>query len=303
MRIVFLLMMMFSEIAIADEFVQPKRGAKPTAYDSNGNAIYKLIDLESRFQNGSPSPIVYKGTKSIEGEFPEVGFLGFCTATAVGPRVIYTAAHCVNNGQKVNWKMRKNQVSYPATCQKHPQYNDNTVFNDYAFCLLDGKLPDDTIFASFNIKGGPSDGAEALLNGFGAPNLGTHFWGKAVVDNTRAQDIVTCGPANLGGGDSGGSFFKWTTDRNSPEKHIIDGTNSRAGGGCSYFNSTSHPNFIAWAKPFADDRGLTICGVNKDCLGPPVDPNKCLEEKSFVSWVKKELGIAESQLALCLSKP
>lgn len=301
MYLILLLVLVFCPRVLADEFVKPKRGATPTGYDLKGNPIYKLIDLESKF-DGSLSPMVYKGTKSVDGEFPEVGFLGFCTATAVGPKVIYTAAHCVSNGQKVNWKMRKNQVSYSGVCAKHPQYNNNTTFNDYAFCILDATLPADTVFASFNIKGGPSDGDEALVNGFGAPNLGSHFWGKAVIDNTRAQDIVTCGPANLGGGDSGGSFFKWSVDRENPEKHIIDGTNSRAGGGCSYFNSTSHANFIAWAKPFAEDRGVDICGVTKDCL-KPIDPNKCLEEKSFVAWVKKELGIAEKQLALCLSKP
>lgn len=175
-----------------------------------------------------------------------MGFLGFITATAVGPNVIYTAAHCVSNGQKVNWKMRKNGVTYKGTCGKHPDYNDRTVFNDYAFCILDEQLPPDTVFASFNIT--DSFSSEALLNGYGAPNLGTHYWGKAEYKRTSGQDIVTCGPANLGGGDSGGSFLIWTSDRGNARAHIIYGTNSRAGGGCSYFNRTNHENF----KPYAE---------------------------------------------------
>lgn len=294
MQIVFLIAAMFSQSVMA----APKSGAIPTGYDDKGNPIYKLIDLED-----VPSPMVFNGTKSIEGEFPEVGFLGFCTATAVGPKTIYTAGHCINNGQRINWKMRKNLVSYAGVCYKHNQYNNSSAFNDYAFCILDNELPENTVFASFNISGSPGKGSEMLINGFGRPNIGTHYWGKGEVTGMNGQDIIVCRGAVLGGGDSGGSFFKWTTDRVNPDKHIIDGTNSRAGGNCSYFNSTSHPNFIAWAKPFAESKNIDICGVNKDCLSPPVDPNKCLAEKNFVSWIKKELGIADKQLALCLSTP
>jgi hypothetical protein len=199
--------------------------------------------------------------------------------------------------------MRKNQVSYAGTCSKHSDYNDNTVFNDYAFCVLNETLPADTVFASFNISANPANGSEMLMNGFGRPFLGTHYWGSATIEKYSGQDLITCGKANLGGGDSGGSLFAWTTDRNDPKKHIINGTNSRASSSCSYFNTTSHPNFIAWARPFAQNRGLDICGVNKDCSSPPIDPNKCKDERSIVAWISKELGIANDQLKLCLSKP
>jgi hypothetical protein len=306
MRIVGLLLfnLFMSGIAIAQSEMTPKPGAKPVAFDANGAAIYKLIDLTSRFPNtlDAQSPLVYRGTKSEAGEFPEVGFLGFCTATAVGPKILYTAAHCVNNGQRISWKRRKDGVSYPGVCNHHPQYNDNTVFNDYAFCILDGVLPADSVFASFNISGSPAKGDEALVNGFGAPNLGTHYWGKAVINGMQGQDIVTCGPANLGGGDSGGAFFKWSTDRNDPRKHIIDGTNSRAGGGCSYFNTTSHPNF----KPYGESQvqkcgggdNCYVCGVTKDC-SKPIDPNRCKDEHEVVRHVEGVLGEAKARLALC----
>jgi hypothetical protein len=284
-----------------DDYVQAKRGATPVSYDSRGNAIYKLTDIESRFDQGYPSPMVYKGTKSIEGEFPEVGFLGFCTATAVGPNIIYTAAHCVSNGQKVNWKMRSNQVSYSGVCNRHPQYNDRTVFNDYAFCILDKSLPAETVYASFDLVGVPDSDWEFLLNGFGAPYLGNHYWGKAGYSKTSGQDIITCGPANLGGGDSGGAFFKWSTDRRDVATHQIIGTNSRAGGGCSYFNRVNHANFKPYALTVSKKAGTYICGVDKDCL-KPVDPNKCLEERSFVETIKKELGLAEDALKLCMAE-
>lgn len=299
-RIVFLVLASFILCWFVHDmaFGAPKSGAVPTGYDDKGSPIYKLIDLEDVI-----SPTVFNGTKSIEGEFPEVGFLGFCTATAVGPKTIYTAGHCIDNGQKVNWKMRKNQVSYAGSCYKHSQYNDSSAFNDYAFCILDVELPKDTVFASFNISGSPVNGDLALINGFGAPNLGSLFWGQGEVTGMQGQDLVVCKGARLGGGDSGGSFFAWTTDRKDPSKHIINGTNSRASSSCSYFNSTSHQNFIAWAAPFAKDKGLEICGVNKDCISEPIDPNKCKQERGIVDWIKKELGIAELQLKACLSKP
>lgn len=287
--------------AIAQEFVKPKAGAEPVAFDSQGNPIYKLIDLEDRFYNpghGNLSPMVYQGTRSVDGEFPEVGFLGFCTATAVGPNVIFTAAHCISNGQRVNWKMRKDNVSYAGACFKHPRYNDRTVYNDYAFCILDKKLPEGTVFASFKLDEVPTEGLETLLNGFGAPNLGTHYWGKAVYKRTSGQDIVTCGPANLGGGDSGGSFLKWTTERFNALVHWILGTNSRAGGGCSYFNRVSHEEFKPYAEDMAKKAGDYICGVTKDC-SRPIDPNLCKPEQEIVAWIKKELGLAEEQLKIC----
>ncbi len=301
MYLITLIACLFSTSVFAELQFKPRADAKPVAYEANGNPIYKLADLDD-----VPSPMVFQGTKSVDGEFPEVGFLGFCTATAVGPRVIYTAAHCVSNGQKVNWKMRKNNVSYSGTCSKHSEYNDNTVFNDYAFCVLNETLPSDTVFASFNISANPVSGDKMLVNGYGKPQLGTHYYGEAEITGIQQQDLVTCKGARLGGGDSGGSLFAWTIDRSNPSKHIINGTNSRASSSCSYFNSTSHPNFISWARPFANNRSLEICGVNKDCnvpTPPPIDPNKCKEERGIITWIQKELGIAESQLKLCLSKP
>lgn len=281
-----------------EQFVKPKAGVEPVGHDSRGNPIYKLIDLESRFDNmpDAASPMVYQGTKSIEGEFLEMGFLGFCTATAVGPNLIYTAAHCISNGQKVNWKMRLDQKTYSGVCNKHPDYNDRTVYNDYAFCILNESLPKDTVFASFNIKDDFS--GEALLNGYGAPNLGTHYWGKANHDSTQGQDIITCGPANLGGGDSGGSFLKWTIDRDKGAKHEIFGTNSRAGGGCSYFNRTNHPNFKPYAESQVQKGAAYVCGVTKDCA-KPIDPAKCVDEQKYIAYVSTQLVFANDALKLC----
>lgn len=290
-----------AEVAVGQTVAKP--GAIPVSFDLNGNPIYKLIDLELVQRDHGLTPLVYQGTRSVEGEFKEVGFLGFCTATAVGPNIIYTAAHCISNGQRINWKMRGNGITYAGTCNKHPEYNDRSVFNDYAFCILDKDLPEDTKFASFKMDERPGAGWEALVNGFGAPNLGTHYWGKAVFNSMQGQDIVTCGPANLGGGDSGGSFLKWSINRIDAIEHWIFATNSRAGGGCSYFNWVGHVNFKPYGESQVQKGAKYVCGVTKDCTKPPSDPNKCLDEKSIVSFIEGLLGKAKARLSLCESNP
>lgn len=293
------------------EYVTPRPGAEPVGIDRNGEPIYKAIDLVAKFPGqDAASPMVYKGTRSIVGEFPEVGWLGFCTATAVGPNVVFTASHCIRTGQRIEMSLRKDGNVYKGTCKQHPRYNDNTVFNDYAFCLMDQNFPEKYELASFNTVDTPSRGTEFLLNGFGQPNIGNHYWGKGIYDQTIDQDIVTCGPSNLGSGDSGGPFFRWTQDRNKGWLHEIAGVNSRAGGGCSYFNRTTHENFKTFAQDIARESKTFICGVTKVCKEggneppppPPDDPTECAAEKSIVARLKRLLGVWEENLEQCLER-
>lgn len=311
LKIFAILILINSEIAlgVSGEKRVPVAGAQEVGFDVEGNPIYRAMDLvpETRTMELRPGdevlradPQVYKGTKSIEGEFPAMGWIGNCTGTAVGPKVIFTASHCQTTGTKINFEHRGSGKTYRATCTRHPNYNDRTVLNDWTFCILDQELPAGTQFASFNTSGSPEKGAEMLMNGFGAPNVRVHYWGKAVVTGMQGQDIVTCGPANLGGGDSGGSLLRWTTDRVNGSKFVIEGVNSRGGGGCDYFNTTSSNEFKGWAPQFATDKGIGICGVNLSCADKPVDPNKCLDEQKMVLYTESLVTKSKERLALCL---
>lgn len=257
--------------------------------------LFLLLTLLSGSAYGSEkminAPTLYRGTRSVDGEFLPMGWLGFCTATVVGPNAIFTASHCVSTGQKVGFSSRFDGKKYAMTCTRHPQYNDRTVLNDWAFCKLDsGTFPADMVMASFEART-PEKDEKLLLNGYGAPNLGTHHWGPELMDSLSGQDLVLCGSVVLGGGDSGGSLLAWSEDRTGKSGFKILGVNSRAGGGCSYFNAISDQRFWTFARSYEGSNSQKICGVSLKCNGsapspspspkPPLNCWKSYEEFAF----------------------
>lgn len=221
------------------------------------------------------SPEVYNGKPSVAGEFPEVGWIGNCTATLVAPDVIFTAGHCRATGSSAKFRHRATQAEFSGKCTRHPGYDDRTTYNDYSLCKLDVAVPKGSHMSSFDIEKLPAEGEKMLVNGYGAPNLGTHFWGSAVIAEYRGQDLIGCGPANLGGGDSGGSLYKWVEDRTKGAYRTIVGVNSRRGNGCSYFNATAHPEFVKFVKDYEASMKVKICGVSRKCGAP--EPLVCLK--------------------------
>lgn len=257
-------------------FSQTVRG-----WDSiTGHPIYLLEDATD-----DPSTMVYNGTRSVEGEFEPMGWIGNCTGTLVGPQVLFTAAHCVGGGSRITFSHRGSGQSLTATCRPHPRYNTRTVYNDYAFCKLSSPAPAGSQMASFEIEKGVEAGEKLLLNGLGAPTVRVHHWGSGNVRSINGQDIVTCGPSNLGGGDSGGSLLRWSDDRRKTAKFKVVGVNSRAGGGCSYFNRTNHPEFVSWAKQYEQAEGVKLCGVSLDC-GALADPPECKENAKHLETLQ-----------------
>lgn len=249
--------------------------------------IKKILEIEV-------NPTIYRGTKSLSGEFLPMGWVGNCTGTAVGKNVIFTASHCVTTGKRIKFDSRFDGKSYYAICSRHPQYNDRTVFNDYALCKLEaGEFPADMPLASFDART-PEDGEPLLLNGYGAPNVGTHHWGKELFDRVSGQDLIACGQVYLGGGDSGGSLLAWTEDRSGKSGFKVLGVNSRAGGGCSYFNRISSQEWNSWAREYEKQRSVQLCGVSAKCNGgtpppPPPPPASCwqvYEEFAFCIGTK-----------------
>jgi hypothetical protein len=259
-------------------------------------------DLETPLNYEEISPLIYQGTKSLPDEFPAMGWIGNCTGTLVAKNVIFTAAHCVYNGKRITFAHRGSGENYGGTCTRHPNVNTRNWFNDYAFCKLD-EMVEGAVMATFKAET-PKVGADLLLNGLGAPNVRVHYWGKADVSRNGTQDITTCGPANLGGGDSGGSLLEWTDDRSGKSGFYVVGVNSRGGGGCSYFNRINHPNFLSFAKEYEADKGVELCGVGADCSGetpPPPPPSDCGDEFRSTELAAELLGEKADLLAACLS--
>lgn len=263
-RLFFFASLFLSSFALAQTETMP--APDPIDFDEQGEHIYKAMDVF-----GDVGTMVYNGTRSSASEFPAMGWIGNCTATAVAKNVIFTASHCVTNGKRVSFQHRgSGHDAYTATCYRHPRYNTRTVYNDYALCVLDRSLPDGSVIASFRPET-PANGSDVLMNGYGRPNLVNHYWGRGSVRQTSSQDIITCGPANLGSGDSGGALLSWTDDRTGASGFYIVGVNSRASSSCSYFNRVSHTEFTEWAASFEDQRGVKICGIGIVCDGSDDD--------------------------------
>jgi hypothetical protein len=83
-----------------------------------------------------------------------------CTATVVGPKVVLTAAHCVDAGG-MQGEVRPAQLDIEGrpdymTCSMHPEYATATIPKDdyprssvdYALCVLDNDLSDISAFSS-----------------------------------------------------------------------------------------------------------------------------------------------------------
>ena len=220
------------------------------------------------------SPQLYNGTRSVEGEFLPMGWIGNCTGTAVGPGTIFTAAHCVRHGSTITFTPRYNGQQYRMICSQHSRYNTRTVFNDYAICrLASGRFPESMPLASFEFRT-PAVGEKLLLNGYGAPNVRVHHWGPETVTRHGNQDIVTCGRVYLGGGDSGGALLAWAADRSGRSGFKVLGVNSRSDRrSCSYFNRTNHPEFRSWAEGYETATGEKLCGLSIECTGSDPDPD------------------------------
>lgn len=252
------------------------------------------------------APALYNGTRSVPGEFLPMGWVGNCTGTAVGRQTIYTAAHCVSTGKIIKFDSRFDGKSYQARCTRHPQYNDRTVINDWALCkLTSGSLPADMPLATF-VEVTPAIGEKMLLNGYGAPTVGTHHWGPAEVTSIRGQDITICNRVSLGGGDSGGALLKWSDDRSGKSGFQIVGVNSRrqVGGNCSYFNRLSDPQFGSYARSFEKIQGVELCGISAKCTGgstppppPPPPPVNCWQ-----AYEEFAFCIGTKSLPVCLAR-
>lgn len=207
---------------------------------------------------------IYDGAPSVAGEFPAMGWIGNCTGTAVGPKVILTAGHCVYTGKTITFEHRGSGQRYTASCIRHPEYNDRTVANDFALCILAKEFPLGTVYG--NIAQDYPDLKEwVILNGLGRPNVRSHYWGWAQVSRYAGQDIITCGPSTLGSGDSGGALLAWTDDRTLKGGFLIYGVNSRGNNRCDWFNSLADGKFRSWAEQVELKSQIYICGVGGRC--------------------------------------
>jgi len=213
-----------------------------------------------------------------------------CTASVVGPNVVLTAAHCVDNGAKVSFK--HSGLSYTSEgCVHHPGYKTNKT-QDFALCKVkDVAAPWISVNASHDfVKVGESlvlSGYGCTNKGGGGGNDGYLRMGEAKVlqvPNTGSNfDIVSKGVAALCFGDSGGPVFK-----NNKQVAV----NSRGNIEDTSFTSATHMADESFMIPWAKANAVEICGLTKSCDGEketPPEPPKPNPDPAEQSWWEKIL--------------
>lgn len=211
---------------------------------------------------------------------------GACSATLVGDRALFLAAHCMNNGAAISFSAGANR--YTGRCTHYPGYRSGSWpgnTQDFALCFLDRPVTG-VPFESFGFDVKLAAGDTVRLTGYGCirpggggGNDGIFRIGEATVrglPNGDNFDVVTIGGAALCYGDSGGAAYK-----EAGLLRYIFATNSRGNiEDESYLSSVFSDSFKNWVTSWAKtNSNVAICGLHpnaqfcrNDSIAPPTPP-------------------------------
>jgi hypothetical protein len=219
-------------------------------------------------------PALINGSVVDRKDYPEIIWIGNCTATLVGPRVVATAAHCT--GSSIAFSVGAER--YTAKCKKSSHYSGNPTA-DYSFCFVDREVPG-IEYASINID--PTyvvTGDWILQTGFGCTKWGAALDGKLRVGRSKVisvpsgtnNDITTGGEGSavLCSGDSGGPAYGLHADGT---RDLLISVNSRSNTTTrSYLSALATAQGLKFIEDFVGAfPEAKICGVDDQvasCFG------------------------------------
>jgi len=222
---------------------------------------------ESRLINGKPvEPGTWKEVIQISSNGSK------CTAAIIGPRAVATAAHCAAQGATATFTV--GSTTYTMKMFRSPLYS--TKDHDVAI----GVTTQDIVGVEPASVGGKAvTGLGITLLGYGCTNPGGGGGndgvlriGDTTVTGFSGFDMVSrkAGGAALCFGDSGGPAMLVENG-----KHLLIGINSKGNIQDTNYNTrTDLPESSDFYKTLAQEQGIQICGVNKDCGTTPPLPTK-----------------------------
>jgi len=160
------------------------------------------------------SPEIIGGSKAIIANWPATFVFTaasgvHCTATAIGPRVLLTAEHCIRgaSGGAIEG------TSTTVRCEAHPLHNSNY---DMALCVTSAKIMlfSGQDYENVDLSDKPADDTRLSLLGFGCVlrngDGGVLYEGTSVVKDAAVQKAVffTAGGVSVCAGDSGGAAYQ-----------------------------------------------------------------------------------------------
>jgi len=241
---------------------------------------------------GTPVSQLYLGEPVYRDEYPTTFHTmsdgSLCTSTLVGPRVLITAAHCVEKSLSIRLDVQDGAATdkYYGFCSTHPDYpGDKSA--DVALCLMADAVPV-TAFENLETElAWAKVGGKIRLVGFGCitadmkkGNDGVLRQGETSITSlptTASNYVTTSGGVALCPGDSGGPAFR-PIDGSYDQRRIISVNSSvqafKVAEGeyvidvdalSSSVSLFAAPKIKAFLKTWADGNGNPpMCGISPD---------------------------------------